>query len=432
VRVVVDTNIAFSAIITPTGTISDIFSGSCSNNSRITKASFEDYYNITRLTTDSLTIRSGFTECHYVRPNTKSELCRKYSKNKGPLTNFDALWNTFNENYTYFNIREIDWNQSREKYRSKLEQQTTDLEFYKVPSEMVAEQKECHSSIPAPETLKDETDQSDYDIRKLRGSVITMIDENYVDDLKTYNKGIVNWGTIINTIGCIQVNAFQCLSNYSIDQLFPYDEFWKAYRKKAAESDDYFKDNLDGKKGLTSRIFQGLRNTRSCVRFNGGGYDSAGLVVLDYFTAKKTVAFSEKARSGDGFTKPQMVYVEPSGQTYPWTAILTSFQTASAGETFLLASQSLRKIKAIGSNTHGIFSDVLYKRLPNFWRYRLSPVSYKSANGVNYERYGIPPNINLDYEKDPEEFFENLLLDLKNGKRAIKKAINLNAEMNAP
>ena len=37
-----------------------------------------------------------------------------------PYGNFDALWSILDERYCFFEYKDIDWNQIREKYRSRI------------------------------------------------------------------------------------------------------------------------------------------------------------------------------------------------------------------------------------------------------------------------------------------------------------------------
>jgi len=106
---------------------------------------------------------------------------------------------------------------------------------------------------------------------------------------------------------------------------------------------------------------------------------------------------------------------------------LTSHQTASASETFVLASLNLTNAQKIGSNTEGVFSDVLSKKLPNGWDYSLSNEVYESADKINYERIGIPADYKIDYSEKTSEFYNNLLEELKTGEdSAIEKVKELN------
>ena len=137
-------------------------------------------------------------------------------------------------------------------------------------------------------------------------------------------------------------------------------------------------------------IYEDVKNSKSCiidVRFNGGGFDEVGLEILSYFTSKPIISFSKKARYGNSFTKSQNINLEPNKNQFQGDLyILTSPQTASASETFVLASQNIENATRIGSNTEGILSDVLSKRLPNRWEYGLSNEIYEKIQKLNSKK----------------------------------------------
>ncbi len=415
----------------------DTYKNGCVLNENLPKELLENYYEITKLTSDSLEVQLGFTKYGFVRSTSKSKICQEKSVDNNPVSNFNALWRTFDENYASFNLRGINWKRMKEKYRPKLNSHSTDLELYSVLKEMTSELKDGHVSIEIPDSLKNKNKDNGTKSDGLRELVISKINSKYLDSVKTYNKGKVNWGIINNKIGYIQINDFEDLANYQIDENLSQEEFWNEYWKKAGESENYRKEVLSSFETLLTDIFNDLKNTKVCiidVRFNWGGFDQAGLEVLSFFTHNKTIAFSKKARFQNGFTKKQTIYIEPNNSQYNGDLfILTSPQTASASETFALASLNLPNTKRIGSNTAGVFSDILSKKLPNGWKYTLSNEIYESASGINYERIGIPADYKLDYSKKTTEFYNNLLEEIKtSGDRAIEKVLELKGAKNAP
>jgi len=410
--------------------IYDTYKNGCVLNMELPKSFIGDYYEVTKLTNDSLEVKLGFTKYGFIRSTSKSRVCQENSVDDNPVSNFDALWQTFNENYASFNLRGIDWKKMKEKYRSKLNAQSTDLELYSVLKEMISELKDGHASIEKPDSLKKEIGDNGTDSDGLRELVISAINSKYLTSLKTYNKGNVNWGIINNNIGYIQINDFEDLANFQIDENLSTEEFWNEYWEKAGESESYSKDVLSSFEKQLAIIFDDIKNTQVCIidiRFNWGGFDQAGLEVLSYFTNKKTIAFSKKARFQNGFTEEQTIYIAPNKNQYDGDLfLLTSHQTASASETFVLASLNLPNAKMIGSNTAGIFSDILSKKLPNGWEYTLSNEIYESVDGINYERIGIPADYKMDYSEKTTEFYNNLLVELKTkGDRAIEKVVEL-------
>lgn len=407
-------------------TLYDTYESGCNLNTKLPTAYLEELCKLTKLTQDSLQLEVGFTTYNFIR-SQEAKPCTKNKNN--PLSNFDALWETFNENYAFFNLREVNWNKLKAKYRGQLSKKATDFQLYTVLNAMILELNDGHASIEIPDSLEDKIEDDDEDTDSLREKVIHSITQNYIPNHKTYNKGLINWGLVNDNVSYIQCNDFEDLANYNISNDLTTEQFADQYWKKADESVNYTKDVLISFKEQMEIIYDDIKNTKSCiidVRFNGGGFDQVGLEILSYFTNNKIMAFSKKARSGNGFTESQNIYIEPNGKNYKGSLyILTSPQTASASEIFVLASQNIENVITIGSNTEGILSDVLSKRLPNGWEYGLSNEVYHSVNGISYEKTGIPPHYDLGYVRDTKEFYNNLLLELKTKDRAIEKAIEL-------
>ena len=74
--------------------------------------------------------------------------------------------------------------------------------------------------------------------------------------------------------------------------------------------------------------------------------------------------------------------------------LLTGPDTVSAGETFTMA---LLGRKPLGLNTQGVFSDVLTRRLPNGWRFRLPNEVYLTSDGKAFDATGVPPDVRLNF-----------------------------------
>ena len=113
------------------------------------------------------------------------------------------------------------------------------------------------------------------------------------------------------------------------------------------------------------------------------------------------LALSVKAKKDNGYTKEQKYVLEPSENIYKGKLIvLTSHRTASAAEIFALGTLAYPEIKRFGSSTNGIFSEILWKNLPNGWEFSLSNEVYSDQNGNVYEITGVPVNNEINYSKD--------------------------------
>ena len=150
------------------------------------------------------------------------------------------------------------------------------------------------------------------------------------------------------------------------------------------------------------------------------------LEILKHFIAEETKLYSKKAKLLNGFTEPQFFSISPADKTYdkPFF-ILTSHQTASAPEALALGSMAVKNSTRIGSNTEGIFSDILEKKLPNDWILNLSNEIYQDINGTCYESIGIPPNKEINYSHNENVFIRKLKRKTDNGDEAIEMVFKL-------
>ena len=133
---------------------------------------------------------------------------------------------------------------------------------------------------------------------------------------------------------------------------------------------------------------------------------------------------------GDGFTPTIEVQLDGTEGHYPNPVyLLISTESASATEIMTLCALSMDNVTLIGSNTEGVFSDVLDRILPNEWEIGLSSEVYETLDGVNYEGIGIPADYDVGYSRDGQMFKQRVMDDLENeGDAAIEKALELIAE----
>ena len=222
------------------------------------------------------------------------------------------------------------------------------------------------------------------------------------------------------------------LANYNLKKDIDFRSFWGQYWSKAENRKDELQreDEVNGINDILNSIIKELPEASSYIldiRFNGGGKDGVALAIINHFSDDKKIAFTKKARTEEGFTNPQKFTILPSENNFKGNVyLLTSALTASASEILVLASLSNKNIKRIGSTTEGIFSSTLDKELPNGWEFELSNEIYQDLDGENYENTGISADFQLDYSIHKDDFFDQLLTDLKNKK---DKAIDLVIEL---
>lgn len=159
-----------------------------------------------------------------------------------------------------------------------------------------------------------------------------------------------------------------------------------------------FKEGLEALDSALDAAFAELESSSHLVldlRFNGGGLDAYSLRLASRFTAERRLAWTKRAKECQGWTREVQAWIEPSERPL-WTKpsyVLTSGLTASAAETCALALSGLPSVTLVGERSRGIFSDMLYRKLPNGWYATLSNEAYYDAAGRPLETVGIIPEM---------------------------------------
>src|SRR5690554_1221251 len=67
-----------------------------------------------------------------------------------PLENFDYLWNEIDQKYSYFELKNIDWNAMKNTYRPMLSENSSEIELFEVLAKMLNELKDDHTNLISP------------------------------------------------------------------------------------------------------------------------------------------------------------------------------------------------------------------------------------------------------------------------------------------
>lgn len=400
----------------------------------------EDLEGFHKLTVDEeglLSYKDGINTYLFERINELPGFCKvdKQSNNNDPVLNFEALWNSFNEHYAYFDVRDIDWELKYNEYRDKISSKTTEIELYNIMDEMLSSIGDGHVTLSAPEEILEKIDNKENDKNNEdRVSTVDLLNisdkiiNKYVTEPKVYNAGLFRYGKIGN-VGYIQSNLMMLLADYGIDHALSLREFYGQYGPKLEAAEDDLLDEIAGTKKLIESAISDMGDVEAYIldyRFNGGGKDEVGMTMLSYFADKTIFAGTKKAKLGNGFTVPQEIKQDPNPKAVIKPLyILTSQNSASATEVTLLHALNMSNVTIIGSRTEGIFSDMLDRTLPNGWEYSLSNEIYESVAGENYESIGIPPSIDLQYPTSSKAFYDLLEDQLETDDLAIKTALDI-------
>lgn len=397
---------------------------------------------------DTIKLIDGINRYYFTRIEDAPVICKKDSperteaeqKANDPEYNFEVLWETFNDHYAYFELRKINWDSMYKVYRPKVTPQTTPVQLYKVMNEMLEAFNDGHIGLDAPEEVEaavyseeatEETSEATPKKERLRNyQVAAAVASKYIPNGKSIKQNNLRWGTLEGNVGYIQVNQMMGLADYGIADTLSYRDYWMRYFELREESDDTTTDELEGINNALDLAMEDLGATKALiidVRFNGGGKDEVGMAVLSRLNSEAKTVFTKKGRLGDGFTPTVNVSLEAVENPYPNPVyLLISTESASATEIMTLCTLSMENVTRIGSNTEGVFSDILDRILPNGWTFGLSSEVYETMDGINYEGIGIPANIDVGYPRDTQLFLRSVMNSLENeGDASIEKALEL-------
>jgi carboxyl-terminal processing protease len=365
--------------------------------------------------------KGGITRYAFDKLAALPELCQKGAgtEAKDPVYNFEVFWHAFKENYAFFKLHNVDWDNVYKTYRPRVTAKTTDDELIVILSEIIKSLDDPHVSLIAgsKRVSSVEPDAMARVVSKEFGSLPSR--ERYfkvLEKLRSVMKNdflngncrmaannMIVWGKIKPNIGYLNVFVMGGYAGLEASRT----------------------ENIAALKETMDRVMEEFREVEAVVvdvRFNTGGYDELSMMIANRFADRKRLAFTQKAVYGSGFTPTQEFYVQPEGKfqfTGP-TYLLTSERTISAAEIFTLCMMAYPHVTRIGDTTAGAFSATLTKRMPNGWRADISNEIYEAANGIVYEGKGIPPQFKVPVF-DPENFYPGLKL-------AVDKAISLARE----
>ena len=363
----------------------------------------------------------GITRYTFERLAALPDRCRDASSQPlaDPELNFWVLWHAFRENYAFFDLRRVNWDDIYARFRPKITAATTQNDLFETFSQIVAALNDGHviilaggrrfssgrpgalyESWAAENSVSDEQTAAD----QFRKTVSNFVVDDVLGRKAQHGANdILTWGWAAPGVGYVNVAAMYTSS----EEVTPLPT-------QIALVDE-----------AMTRVIAELGRAKALIvdaRFSTGGYDAVALRIIGYLTRERRLAFTKKAIDGGGYTDTQEVYFEPQGKrqfTGP-VYYLQSDYTVSAAEIFSLAMMALPNVTRVGTPTYGILSDSLEKQLPNGWSLGLSNEVYVAADGNLYEGRGIPPNIEVKAQTGGS-FHERMRLDIDTALALIGK-----------
>ncbi len=306
---------------------------------------------------------------------------------------FETLWQTFEDNYAFFELRNVNWTSSYKKYRPKVDSMTKEDSLFSILSQMVAPFNDDHINLIIPGIREFTAEKpspflKEFPEKSSRESLWQVIDTTL------YSYGFET----LKSIG--PEYRGKKLFYYSQSNNYGYIRIGRCFASDATWDDTQVDVELSTK--LFDSILQQLNNSKAIildVRSNIGGDDEFAYAIAGRFAKEKILGHSKQARitGTDEYTPLERWYIEPqsSSQYTNPLIVLTNDQTASAGDVFAMIMKELPQTTIVGDRTLGIYSDMYGFKLPNGWLVSLSNEKYFSAKGVCYEGIGTPVDFHV-------------------------------------
>lgn len=295
-------------------------------------------------------------------------------------TNFDILWNTLNERYSFFEYKKVDWDSVYQVYQPRLRADMSEDELWNLMTDMLDVLEDGHVNLRSERDI--------YFHPWYEGAPENfdrfLLEELYWGDFEI--TGVIR-NTIIDSVGYIYYSSFN--GQIKESQL------------------DYLAEKFNGLKGLIVDI-----------RNNEGGNPDNGFRLARRFIDERRHIYTTIYKDGpepDNFTEPDDAFLEPSGQALPKKVVLlTNRTTYSAGNFFAAMMKAFPNVTIVGDKTGGGGGAPVGWELPNGWYFNFSSSITYLPDGFIIE-HGVEPDEKVDMiiGNETDEILERALDILK-------------------
>lgn len=296
-----------------------------------------------------------------------------------PAGNFEYMWKTLDEKYSFFTFKHINWDSIHQVYSAKVHADMTTRELYDLLADLLFELRDGHVNLFTP---FDFSRNWTWYLEHPQNFNYTNIERNYLGDDYEFTGPFRN--QFLDSVGYVYYSSFS--SGFSDSQL------------------DYVLRKFKDTKGI---IFD--------VRNNGGGNSEYVGRIVSRFLDKTRVLGYERFKTGPGHDDFSDYYPreqEPGGdeQYLKPVIVLTNRSCFSATNDFVMKLSALPNVTLLGDTTGGGGGIPYFSELPNGWKFRFSTTQTFDVDKFNVE-YGIPPDVRVDLVKFDELSGKDTLIE---------------------
>ncbi len=338
---------------------------------------------------DRMTFTNRFSgeSTTYQRLDTLPESCLNIDEKLAddPVYNYEGFWNSFNENYPFFALREVDWQKQYDRFISQVDEDTTDTELSFVYRDMLTELKDCGAFV-----VRFNSEESPYEYPKdwvtIRAEIPRTVQKKYMIESKWTSTGRMLYGKLNNRIGYIYIRV-----------LSP---------QQGEEDNKALLEELDTAFESLSGVSSLVIDLRSSPYRTSGSY---ALLLASYLVDKETPAYIRQTRDLSkiddlsALTEPETVMIKPDPDRPVFARpvyVLTGPLMYAGSEKFALIASSLPNVTLVGMPTAGCPADSAYFPLPDGMVAGIPYEITQDIDGKSYDKDGIPPDVPVNMSKD--------------------------------
>jgi len=289
-----------------------------------------------------------------------------------PASNFEAMWTTLDQRYSFFTYKHIDWDSVHDAYYPRIKAEMSSRALFAVLGDMLFELRDGHVNL-----------QSEFDVSRNwqwyldypENFNYSIVERNYLKTGHLITGPLLN--TIIDSVGYIYYGNFSAtVSEADID--------------------------------FVVHRFRGLKGAIIDVRNNGGGNTENIDRLVSRFADTKRHVYDHYFKSGPGhddfYKTPVSTYIGPDGpeQFTGEVVVLTNRKCFSATTQFIQAMRVFPHVTTMGDRCGGGGGFPISHELPNGWVYRFSSDKMLAPDGLNIEG-GIPPDVPVALDPADEQ-----------------------------